>query len=56
VLYNLLGQRLAVPFDGTLASGSHRFEIDLSALPAGQYFYRLEHNGQTATGTLTHLR
>jgi hypothetical protein len=55
-LYNLLGQRIAVPFDGTRGHGLHRFEIDLSGLPTGQYFYRLEHDGQTATGTLTRLR
>ncbi|NBC18766.1 MAG: S8 family serine peptidase [Bacteroidetes bacterium] len=55
-LYNLLGQRVATPFDGALPGGVHRLQIDLSGLPAGPYFYRLEQDDRVATGTVTRIR
>jgi hypothetical protein len=55
-LYNLLGQRVATPFDGMLSAGTHRLEIDLSGLPAGPYVYRLAYAGHAAAGTVIVVR
>ena len=49
-VYNLLGRRVALLFDGRLrAHQAHPFTFDASALPSGLYFYRA--TGQTFTAT-----
>jgi hypothetical protein len=46
-VYNLLGQRLTVLFDGVAQAGTkYQLQFDASRLPSGVYFYRLE-SGQT---------
>jgi hypothetical protein len=41
-VYNILGQRVAMPVAGILTSGHHELDFDASKLPTGVYFYRLE--------------
>ncbi len=53
-VYNLLGRRVALLFDGRLrAHQAHPFTFDAEALPSGLYFYRA--TGQTFTTTRTIL-
>jgi len=40
-VYNILGQKTAVLFDGPMSAGTHQIEFDASATPSGIYFYRL---------------
>lgn len=45
-VYNVLGQRMAVPVDEQLGSGSYTVEIDASGWASGIYFYMLEFKQQ----------
>jgi glucose/arabinose dehydrogenase len=40
-VFNLLGQEVAVVFDGLLAAGTHEVEFKSGELPSGIYFYRI---------------
>ncbi|GAB5519250.1 MAG: hypothetical protein RhofKO_15010 [Rhodothermales bacterium] len=40
-VYSVLGQRVAVVYEGLLAAGTHTFVFDASQLPSGPYTYRL---------------
>ena len=51
-LYNVLGQEVAVPYEGTLRAGSHTVRYDGSHLPAGVYVYVFESNDTRVTGQL----
>ena len=42
VLYDLLGQEVAVLVDGAVAAGTHRIRFDARGLPSGVYLYRLD--------------
>lgn len=48
-VYDVLGRRLATPFDGTVSDGETSVSIDGTGLPAGPYFVRVT----TATGVST---
>ena len=40
-IYDTLGREVRMVEDEILVAGTHRYEVDLSGLPAGVYFYRL---------------
>jgi hypothetical protein len=44
-VFNLLGQEVASLFNGTLSSGRHEFNLNLSGTNSGIYFYQLEAAG-----------
>ena len=51
LLFNVLGQRVAVLAGGVHEAGSHSVELDGSTLPSGLYLYRLVSNGRALTRT-----
>jgi hypothetical protein len=42
VVYNSIGQEVAVLANGTFAPGTHRVAFDAAGLPSGTYFYRIQ--------------
>ena len=48
-IYNILGQRLAILFEGSQQAGEHTIVWDASAYPSGVYFAWLEIQEQTKT-------
>lgn len=48
-VYNVLGQRVAVLTEGSLAAGEHRVTWDASEYSSGVYFYRLVADDQIQT-------
>ena len=55
-VYNLLGQRVDVPFEGALSPGVHRVVFRAGALPPGVYLYRLDADGLTRAGKMVLMR
>lgn len=55
-LYDALGRRVAALRGGLLAAGTHRIEVDASALPAGVYVARVVGESSAASRTLTLVR
>ena len=51
-VYDVLGRRVAVPFDGRLAAGPQQVPVDASALAPGVYLYRVRTADGVAGGTL----
>jgi hypothetical protein len=52
-IFNLAGEMVAVPYNGTITSGMHIFTYDLKTLTQGSYLYTLEINGvKKSTGKL----
>ena len=49
-LYDMLGNEIAVLFDGNLESGVYNFDLNVTSLSNGAYFYNLTGNGNTLTG------
>lgn len=41
-VFNLLGQEVALIFDGVLSEGTHETEFSKAELPTGIYFYRIQ--------------
>ncbi len=41
-VYNMIGQKVAVPFAGKLGAGKHEITFNASKLTSGVYFYKLE--------------
>lgn len=56
VVFNSLGQRVAVLAEGTLEAGRHVASFDGSALPSGVYLYRLQGGPEVVTGRLMLVR
>jgi glucose/arabinose dehydrogenase len=44
-VFNLLGQEVAVVFDGTQSEGIHTVEFNKADMPSGIYFYRIQGPG-----------
>ena len=44
-VYNVLGQEVAVLFDGVAEPGKHELRFDGSGLSSGVYFYKMQANG-----------
>jgi hypothetical protein len=55
-LYDALGREVAAVAAGLMKAGQHRLALDLSALPAGAYVWRLSTGGRVETGRLTVVR
>jgi subtilisin family serine protease len=55
-VFDLLGRRRAVAFEGRLQPGLNPLPIDGQALPAGVYYYLLEAGASSATGPLVKVR
>ncbi|MEM8599959.1 MAG: T9SS type A sorting domain-containing protein [Bacteroidota bacterium] len=52
-VYDLLGRRVALVHDGTLAVGTHRLRLDTTTLPSGLYLARLTSADHAVTRRLT---
>ena len=50
-VFDVLGRRVAVLWDGPLAAGAHALRLDGAALPAGLYVVRAEANVGGAVGS-----
>ncbi len=48
-IYNIIGQRIAIPFEGFQQAGEHAFIWDAANYPSGVYFARLEIQEQSKT-------
>lgn len=55
-VYNLLGQEVALIYEGTQGAGTHEIEFKNSELPSGIYFYRIQATDFVETKKLTILR
>lgn len=56
-VYNVLGQQVKTPYEGTPMSGEgQRLRLDTSGLSSGTYFLRLNAGGTTRTRRLTVVR
>lgn len=55
-VYNLLGQEVALIFEGVQNAGAHELEFKNSELPSGIYFYRIMADDFVETKKLTILR
>ncbi len=55
-VFDALGRRLAVAFDGSLPAGRHTIPLDAASLPAGVYVIRLEAGGEARAQRLTIVR
>ena len=51
-LYNILGQAVAAPYEGTLRAGQHTVRYDGRHLPAGVYLYIFESRDTRVSGQL----
>jgi len=49
IVYNALGQQVAVLADGDYGAGNHQVTFDAKNLSSGLYFYRLQAGNFTAT-------
>ncbi len=56
VLYDVLGREAAAVQSGHLDAGAHRLSLDVSALPAGVYVWRLAAGERVENGRLTVMR
>jgi hypothetical protein len=56
VVYNTLGQEVAVLVNGELEFGIHSARFDATGLPSGIYFYRLTAGANMRTGKMNLLQ
>jgi hypothetical protein len=56
VVYNLLGQKVKILFDGYKEPGAHTFNFDAKDLNSGVYIYKIEANNFTQTRKMTLLK
>ncbi len=56
VVFNSVGQQVAVLASGHHGAGTHDATFDASALPAGVYIYRLSTDGTVQSGRLSVVR
>lgn len=55
-IYNLLGQRIEILFNGTQTAGDHSVAWDASRIPSGIYFARLEAAGRAENSKMLLLK
>lgn len=55
-LFDVLGRRVAVLYEGPLAAGTHRLDVDGTAFPAGVYVVRVSGVSFAASHALTLVR
>lgn len=55
-IFNLLGQQIAVLYDGFIVAGENRVSWDASAYPSGIYFARLRAGGKINTRKMIFLK
>jgi len=55
-VFSLLGELVGTAFDGFVDAGVHSTSFNATDLPGGQYFYRLECNGSTASRLMTLIK
>ena len=55
-LYNVLGQEVAVPYEGPMRAGRHTLRFDGRRLPAGMYLYVFESRDARESGQLIIVR
>jgi hypothetical protein len=55
-VFNILGQRVAVPAEGRFNSGSHFISFSAEGLPAGVYMYRLTAGNNSRTNSMLLLK
>lgn len=55
-VFNLLGQSVRVLAEGRYPAGSHQIMFSADNLPSGIYFYRLSHDGGSATRKMILLK
>jgi hypothetical protein len=51
-LLDVLGRSIKTVTDGTLSAGDHDYTLDVSQLPMGTYYLRVEASGATLTKKL----
>lgn len=55
-VFNSLGQKVAVLFDGPIEPGNHKTVFNAAGLPSGLYFYRLQHSRSAITKPMLFLK
>ncbi len=55
-VYDLLGRRVALPFSGPLPAGTREITFDAENLAPGPYVFRMEADGQVASGKVVLVR
>ena len=55
-VFNILGQQVEMLIDGTMAAGEHSVTFDGSGRSSGIYFYRLTHEGGSATKKMAFMK
>jgi len=55
-VFNLLGKRMSILFDGVLSAGSHLFNLAADTWPTGSYVVRLTSEGQVESRLMTLLK
>jgi hypothetical protein len=55
-VFNVLGEKVAVPVNNTLKAGGHIVQFDAQRLPSGVYFYRLSGTGFSQTKKMVLMR
>ncbi len=55
-VFDALGRRVMTPVNGIRTEGYHEAQIDVSVLPSGIYFYRLQAGGQSEMKRMIVLR
>lgn len=56
VVYNAVGQEMAVLANGNYGAGTYRVAFDAAGLPSGTYFYRVQSGDYTATKKMLLLK
>jgi photosystem II stability/assembly factor-like uncharacterized protein len=55
-IYDVLGRRVATPYNGPVDAGTHRVNVNAGDLSSGVYFYRLAADGNDAVNRMTLLK
>jgi hypothetical protein len=52
VLLDVLGHTVQAVADGTLSAGDHSYSLDVSRIPDGTYYLRIQTSSQTVTKSI----